>query len=101
MSGSRTAVSVSAVHPGDCEADWELWLTALPGITREDWTPYGEPGKRSKFKIRITVSTERVSLLHYHKIKKSEVEQSQEPSAHAENRLPGVWLREKRRTCTI
>lgn len=93
LSGSRTPVSVSAVLPGDCGADWELWLTALPSITREDWTAYREPGKRSKFKIRITVSTERVSLLHYHEIKKSEVKQSQEPSARAENRrLPGALV---------
>ena len=33
---------------------------------REDWTAYHEPGKRSKFKSRITVSTEHVSLSHYH-----------------------------------
>ena len=30
VSGSRMVVRVPAVHPGDCEADWELRLLRCP-----------------------------------------------------------------------
>lgn len=59
----------SAVYPCDLLTYWELWLRPLSSITRENHTTYH--WSRSKFKIQIVVSTERVLLLHHCKAKKS------------------------------
>lgn len=41
LCGFRMVFSVSVVYPCDCVANWELWLTALPSISREDYTADG------------------------------------------------------------
>ena len=47
------AVSVSAVHPRDCAADWELRPLPLPSITREDLLHIAslENDQNSKFEV--------------------------------------------------
>lgn len=53
---------LSVVHPCDRVADWELRLTAAAAQ---------RPEKRLKLKMQSMVSTEGISLLHHHKVKKS------------------------------
>lgn len=68
-------VRVGVVCPGDCAADRELQLSALPSITREDWAVAAQ--KRFTFKIRSTVSTECRLLLNHHQVEKSQVKSSE------------------------
>lgn len=66
--GDRTVVHVSAVSPPDCWVDEELQL-AVPAQHHERGLDHIlPPGKRPKFKIQSTVSTEYASLLHHGKV---------------------------------
>lgn len=60
----RTRAQNTYISP---QLDSILW--SLPSVMR-DLKAHRQPGKRSQFKIRGTVSTERVSLLHHHKLEK-------------------------------
>ena len=63
-------VGVLIVYPGDCVADWELWLAAT-AQHHEFGTAYRQSWKRSKFKIQCMVSTECVLLSHHCRVEKS------------------------------
>lgn len=63
----RTLLSAGC-WPCDLLAYWELWPLPPSSITRENHTTYH--WSRSKLKIQIVVSTERVLLLHRYKVKK-------------------------------
>ena len=64
-------VSGTGVDSHDGMADWELWLTALPSVMREDCTTYRESRRRSEFKILTMFSPECVWHLHHRKVKKT------------------------------
>lgn len=59
-----------------------------PSITTEDQTRCHQPGKRSKFKIRSTESTEGVMLLHIVKSKARESRTRREAKTVHCDRIP-------------
>lgn len=82
-----------------CISGSPWWLWGRPGAMAHCPARHHERGLDriswawKKIKIQNQNQTKRVSLLHYHKIKKSEVKQSQEACARAENRrLPGALV---------
>lgn len=60
-------VSVLVVDPHDYVVEWELWLAALPSVTRED-PAYHQAGKGCKSKTQSMVSNDYVLLFHHHKV---------------------------------